>query len=110
MFGVSFSGNQQYPQIREFGTGQHTHMTFFLQMRQDQSLPVTVQHILTACSNILQTASRFSGVQKQVYFCIMTQRLKMTYTFYRLCDCFFIYDNSCAKLYCHMISLPDQML
>ena len=65
---------------------------------------------VSACSKKLQSASRLSRFQKQVYFCIMTQRFKMTYTFYRLCDCFFIYDISCAKLYCYVETLPDQML
>lgn len=61
MFGVGFSGNQQYPQIREFGTGQHTHMTFFLQMRQDQPLPVTVQHVLAAQRGKLQSTAPLPG-------------------------------------------------
>ena len=61
-----FSGNQQYPQIREFGTGQHTHMTFFLQMRQDQPLPVTVQHVLAAQRGKLQSTAPLPGLQKQM--------------------------------------------
>ena len=88
--------------------GQHAGMLPLQQMCEDQTLPVTVQHVLTACSKKLQTASRFSGFQKQVYFCIMTQRFKMAYTFYRLCDCFFIYDISCAKLYCYVETLTNQ--
>ena len=51
-------------------TGQYSRVLPFFQMSQNQTLPVTVQHILTACSEKLQTASRFSGFQKQVYFCI----------------------------------------
>ena len=110
MFQMSSPCDQCNLHIRNRRTGQYSRVFSFFQMSQDQSLPVTVQHILTACSKKLQTASRFSGFQKQVYFCIMTQRFKMAYTFYRLCDCFFIYDISCAKLYCYVETLPDQML
>ena len=104
------SCNQCNLHICNWRTGQYSRVLPFFQMSQDQTLPVTVQHVLTACSKKLQTAPRLSRFQKQMYFCIMTQRFKMAYTFYRLCDCFFIYDISCAKLYCYMETLPDQML
>ena len=58
-------------------------MPFFLQMSQDQSLPVPIQHILTAGRCELQSAAPFTGFQQQVHFRIMSQGFKMSDAFHR---------------------------
>ena len=58
-------------------------MPFFLQMSQDQSLPVPIQHILTAQRGKLQAAAPFTRFQQQVYFRIMSQGFKMSDAFHR---------------------------
>ena len=102
MFGVGFSGNQQYTQIREFGTGQHTHMTFFLQMRQDQPLPVTVQHVLAAQRGKLQSTAPLPGLQQQMYLRIMTQGFKMPDAFHWLRQSFLVYNASRIEFHFHL--------
>ena len=109
MFGVGFSGNQQYPQIREFGTGQHTHMTFFLQMRQDQPLPVTVQHVLAAQRGKLQSPAPLPGLQQQMYLRIMTQGFKMPDAFHRLRQSFLVYNASRIELHFQTETLPQDI-
>ena len=109
MFGVGFSGNQQYPQIREFGTGQHTHMTFFLQMRQDQPLPVTVQHVLAAQRGKLQSTAPLPGLQQQMYLRIMTQGFKMPDAFHRLRQSFLVYNASSIEFHFQTEALPQDI-
>ena len=57
-------------------------MLFFLQMCQDQPLPVPIQLIFICRSKKLQSASSLSRFQKKMHLCIMTQRLKMPYALY----------------------------
>ena len=109
MFGVGFSGNQQYTQIREFGTGQHTHMTFFLQMRQDQPLPVTVQHVLAAQRGKLQSTAPLPGLQQQMYLRIMTQGFKMPDAFHRLRQSFLVYNASRIEFHFQTEALPQDI-
>ena len=76
-------------------------------MRQNQTLPVPVKHVLTAICPKSQTAPRFSRLQKKVHLCIMAKRLKMPHTLCRPQNRFFVYDTSGSKLCLHAESLPD---
>ena len=72
----------------------------FHEMGEHQPLPVPVQLILTAVGITDKSASGLSRLQKKMYLCIMTQRLLMSDSLYRLCvQCngFFIKNSSLAK-------------
>ena len=84
-------------------------MLFFLQMSQDQPLPVPVQLIFICCSKKLQSASSLSRFQKKMHLRIMTKRFKMSHTFHRCGNGFLIYNISGSELHSHMEAFPDEM-
>ena len=85
-------------------------MTFFLQMGQDQPLPVPIQHIFTAVSLKLQTTAPFSRLHPQMDLRIVAQRLKMAYPFYRLRKGLLVYNTSRAEFHFHTKTVRDQLL
>ena len=107
MLRMSPSGQKSDLHICQGRACQNSQMLLFLQMGKDQSLPVTGKNILTAGSKKLTAASRLSRFNKQLYFRIMAQRLKMSHTDHRLCNGLFVYNTSCAKFHCHMKAFPD---
>ena len=96
--------------IRKRRTCQHTEMLFFLQMCKDQTLPVSRKHVLTACSKKLTPASRLSRLYQKMNLRIMTERFKVTHTFYRFRDCFLVDYAARTKLYRCIKPIPDQLL
>ena len=71
---------------------QHSSVFLFFQMGEDQSLPVPVQHILTAGGKKLHSASLLPWFQKKVNFRIMAQRLEMADTLHGTADRLFVYN------------------
>ena len=71
--------------VRNRCTQQNAAVFLFHKVGKHQSLPVPVQLILTAVGITNKSASRLSRLQKQMHLCIMTQRLIMPDSFYRLC-------------------------
>ena len=55
-------------------------------MSQDQSLPVLVQHILTANAVKAHTAAILHRFKQQMYFSIVSERFKMSHSHDRSCD------------------------
>lgn len=78
------------------------------QMRQNQPLPVGVQHILTAIRSKIRPLPVSPGLQKEMDFRIMTQRFKMSYPFYRFKNRLFVDDISLIKGHRHTEALFDQ--
>ena len=89
---------------------QDTSVLLFLQMGQDQSLPVSGKDILTAVSLKLQTAPRLSRLKQKVYLGIMPQRFKMPYSLYRVGNGFLIHNSSFSKSNLQSKAFPDQYL
>ncbi len=54
-----------------------------LQMRQDQPLPVTVQHVLAAPGGRHHAAALGQGLQQQMHLSIVAQRLKVPHALHR---------------------------
>ena len=77
MLEVRPPGSECELHIGDGSAGQNAAMRFFLQMGQDQALPVAVEHVLTAYAVEYQTAAARQRLQEQVHFGIMAQRLKM---------------------------------
>ena len=88
--------------ISKHRSRQNAPMLSFQHMRQDQSLPVLVQHILTADRIDRDSTSRFSRFQYQMHFRIMTQRLKMPYSFNCIFNRFFINNIPASKRNIHV--------
>ena len=107
MFRMCPSGKNRNLHISQWRSSQYTNMLLFFKMRQNQSLPVSCKYILTACSKELASASWFPRFDQKMYFCIMTERFKMSHTFYRLCNRFFINNTSGTKFHSHMKTIPD---
>ena len=96
--------------IRKRRTSQHADMFLLLQMCKDQTLPVPCKHIFTACGKKLAAASRLSRLDQKMDFRIMTKRLKMSHSFHRFCNGFFVDNASCTEFHCYMKTVPDQFL
>ena len=79
--------------IGNLRSGQHTDVLFFSQMCEDQSLPVAIQHILTADCFKLQTAARLPRLHQKVHLRVMAQRFKVADSDHRLRDRLLI-DNA----------------
>ena len=92
---------QSNPHIGEFRPCPYSPVKLFFQMRQNQSLPVPIQNILAATSLKLQPASPLCWLHQQMYFCIMAQRLKMTYPFHCSYNRFLVDDISGVKFHLH---------
>ena len=108
MFLMGAPGEQCNLHIRDRRSGKHASVFLFLQMGENQPLPVAVQNILAARREKLQAASRLTWLQKQMYLRIVAQRLKMSHALHRRSNCFLIYNVSGAEVYCYMEPFPDQ--
>ena len=65
-------------------TCKHAQMLLFLQMGQNQPLPVACQHVLPAGGFKHQPAAPGQGLQDQMHFGIVAQRLKVPHALYRV--------------------------
>ena len=92
-------GDQCDLHIGNLRSGQYADMLFFRQMRQDQSLPVAIQHILTAGRLKLQTAARLPRLHQKMHLRVMAQRFKMSDSDHRLHDRLLVDNAACAKFH-----------
>ena len=67
--------DQRNPHVRDRGTGQHTPVHFFLQVGQDQPLPVQRQVVRGNVRGKLQPAARRERFQPEVHLRVMAQGL-----------------------------------
>ena len=83
-------------------------MFLFLQMGQDQSLPVSLQHIFTAGRGELQTTPWLSRLQQQMHLRVMAQRLIMPYALHSVGNGLPVYDAARTKLHPQAEAFLDQ--
>ena len=83
-------------------------MGSLFQKGQNLSLPVPVQHVLTAGAGKLQAAAGFPRFQQQMYLRIMPQRLIMPDTNHRFPNGFLIYNLSVGKFHIQAKALQYQ--
>ena len=76
-------------------------------MRHDKSLPVPVQHVLTASRAKLQAAARLTRFQQQMYFRVMPERFIMAHSLHGIHYRFLVDDTSLIKRNILAESLPD---
>ena len=79
---MSAAGGQRQLHIRNRRAGQNTGMCFFLQVCQNQPLPVAVEDILAARAAENQPAASGQRLQKKMHLRIMAQRLKVPDAFH----------------------------
>ena len=87
---------------------QHAKVLFFFQMGQHKALPVFVQHFFPAVGGKLHSAAARQRFQLDMHFCVVAQRLIMTYTLHRLRDGLFIKDAAGAELHVQAKALCQQ--
>ena len=84
--------------IRNLAAGQNAEMRFFLKMGHYETLPVSVQTVLTAKAVKYQSASLRQRLHEKLNLRIVTQRLIMSDSYYRSCNRFFIYYAALPEL------------
>ena len=107
MFRMCPSGKDRDLHVGKRRAGQYANVFFFFKMCENQSLPVPCKHVFTACGKKLTAAARFPRLDQKVYFCIMAKRFKVSHTFYRFCNGFFIYNTSGTKFHRYVKTVPD---
>ena len=82
-------------------------MLLFFQVGQNQPLPVQIQIVRAAQGIKHKSASPLAGLQQQMYFCIVTQRLKVPHALNRSGDGFLVHHITRAKGYLQFEPVPD---
>ena len=72
-------------------------MGLFLQMGEDEPLPVAVQHVLAARRGAYHAAPPLAGLQQEVHLGIVAQRLIVAHALHRSGDGLFIKDAARAE-------------
>ena len=67
------------------------------QMRQNQTLPIAIQLVLTANRIKFQACAALQRFQQQMHLCIMAQRFKMSHTLDRCRNRLFVYNMTFSK-------------
>ena len=80
---VGAPGHQRDIHVCNGRACQHTCMHLFGQMRQNQALPVFVQHVLAARAGKMKPAAARGGFQQKVHLGVMAQRLEMPHALHR---------------------------
>ena len=83
-------------------------MFFFLQMSENQTLPVFIQHILTAFGGKNQTAARLSRFETKMYLRIMAKWFIMSHSGGRIPYRFLIHNIARPKFHLQMKSLFNE--
>ena len=103
------AGKQSDLHIRDRRSRQHAGMLPFLQMGQNQPLPVPVQFVLAAGGSHRQPAARLSRLQQKMHLRIMPQRFKMAHALHGIRNGFLVYNISGPKRNLHAEAFPDQV-
>ena len=93
--------------IRDRRTGQHAQVRFFRQMRENQALPVQVEHIGRARSRKLDAAAALCRFKQQMHLGVMPQRLKMADADDRLGDGLAVDDAALVERHVHAEAFRD---
>lgn len=83
-------------------------MLFFLKMREDEPLPVTLKKVFAADRVEDQSAAGFERFEEQVNFRVMPQGFEMPDPLDGFRDGFFIHNPSVVKLHVHAVPLGNQ--
>ena len=96
---VGTACQQRNLHVRDRRACQHPRMGAFLQMGQNQPLPVPVQHVLAAGAGKLQAAARLPRFQQQMHLRIMAQWLEMPDALHSVGDGLLVQDLAVRKLH-----------
>ena len=98
VFQMCLAHQQGQFHIRNGRTHQHTPVSLFCQMGQDELLIVPVQHIQGANAVKHQPAALGQRLQENMALGIVAQGFKMPHALHRICDGFFIKDALVVQL------------
>ena len=101
-------GEQRDLYIRQRRAGEHAAVALFGQMREDQALPVPVEHVLAAGGIKRQPRAALGGLEQQVHLGIVAQRLEMSHALDRCRDRLLIQDAAGIDLHVHIEPLADE--
>ena len=101
-------GEQRDLYIRQRRAGEHAAVALFGQMREDQALPVPVEHVLAAGGVKRQPRAALGGLEQQVHLGIVAQRLEMSHALDRRRDRLLIQDAAGIDLHVHIEPLTDE--
>ena len=104
------SRKKRYLKIRDRRTGQDAQVCLFLQMRQDQPLPVFIQRIFITVCRKLYAAAGLTRFQQQMHLRIMSERFEMTDSLRRIRDGFLIQKAPVRKFHIQAEALQNQAL
>ena len=83
-------------------------MLFFLEMREDEPLPVPVEEIFAADRVENQSAARFERLEKQMHLRVVPQRFEMSDALDGFRDGFFVHDAPVVEPHVHAVALGNQ--
>ena len=101
-------GEQRDLHVRQRCAGEHAAVALFGQMREDQALPVPVEHVLAAGGVKRQPRAALGGLEQQVHLGIVAQRLEMSHALDRCRDRLLIQDTAGIDLHVHVEPLADE--
>ena len=101
-------GEQRDLHVRQRCAGEHAAVALFGQMREDQALPVPVEHVLAAGGIKRQPRAALGGLEQQVHLGIVAQRLEMSHALDRCRDRLLIQDAAGIDLHVHIEPLADE--
>ena len=90
---------QRHLHIRDGGAGEHPQVLLFLQMGENQPLPVQIQGVQAAHRVKDQTGTRLPRLQQQVHLRVVAQGLKVPDADDRRLDGLFVHDGAGAELH-----------
>ena len=108
MLDVRAPGQQRDLHIRQRRAGKHAAVALLGQVREDQALPVAVEHVLAAGGVKRQARAALGRLEQQVHLGIVTQGLKMAHALDRRRDRLLIEDAAGIDLHVHVEPLADE--
>ena len=108
MLDVRAAGQQRDLHIRQRCAGEHAAVALLGQMREDQALPVPVEHVLAAGGVKRQARAALGGLEQEVHLGIVAQRLKMAHALDRRRDRLLVEDAAGIDLHIHVEPLADE--
>ena len=105
---VRAAGQQCDLHIRQRCAGEHAAVALLGQMREDQALPVPVEHVLAAGGVKRQARAALGRLEQQVHLGIVAQRLKMAHALDRRRDRLLIEDAAGIDLHVHVEPFADE--
>ena len=74
MFEMCASGDERDDDIGERRAGEHAEVLLLFKVRENEPLPIEVEHILRDGASAENAAAALAGLDQKVHLCVMTKR------------------------------------